>query len=187
MIARSTRQPAVRLRGFTLVEAAISTVVVSVMIAGALTSVAKTGMVRRIANEQQSGHLLAEQLMSEILAKSYWDPSSTVSTSIGPSNAEKATGNRSALDDVDDYHGWLECPPESADGTDLTLRDNWYRRVQVTFVDFSALDTAISTDYGLKRVYVEVGKVRSGGSVSTATDRRPVATLVAVVGRGRGL
>lgn len=173
--------------GFTLAEAAISTVIVSVMIAGALTAVGRTASFRKIAQEQQIGNLLAEQLMSEILAKSYWDPSSTTSTSIGPSSSERSTGNRSAYDDVDDFNGWLASPPETANGADLVLDGTWYRSVEVSFVDFTNLNTAISSDMGLKRVYVEVGTVRRGGTVGTATDRRPVARSVAIAGRGRGL
>lgn len=174
-------------RGFTLAEAAISTLVVSVMMAAALTSVARTGAFRRVANDQQTAHLLAEQLMAEILARSYWDPSSATSTNIGPSSTERAVGNRSAFDDVDDYHGWIESPPEGPDGTDLVGQTGWYRLVQVSFVDYSNLAAAIVSDNGLKRIYVEVGRVRAGGTAATPTDRRPIATLVSIAGRGRGL
>lgn len=176
-----------QVRGFTLAEAAISTVVVAVMMAAALTAVARTGTFRRVANEQQAAHHLAQQLVSEILAKSYWDPASATSTSIGPSSGESATGNRSQFDDVDDYHNWLESPPRSADGAALVTGGGWYRKVTVTFVNFSNLNVAVSSDYGLKRICVEVGRVRPAGSATVATDRRPVTTLVSIVGQGRGL
>lgn len=175
-----------RARGFTLAEAIVSTLIVSVMMAGALTGAAKTGTFRRLAGQQQVAHLLAEQLMAEILSKSYWDPAASGPTSIGASSSERATGNRSLFDDVDDYDGWLSAPPEMADGTDLVLDGTWYRTVRVTFVAFSDLNTAIGSDQGLKRVYVEVGQVRPGGSVANAADRWPVATLIAIAGRGRG-
>jgi len=177
-----------RLRtGFTLAEAAISTIVVAVMMCAALTGVASTSRSRQVTTEQQVAHLLAEQLLSEILTKSYWDPASTSSTSLGPSSEEQATGNRSLFDDVDDYHGWLASPPRHADGTPLAIESGWYRSVTVTFVNFNNLDSPVGTDYGLKRISVEVGRVRPGGNVSAAKDRRPVATLVAIAGRGRGL
>lgn len=173
-------------RGFTLAEAIVSTLIVSVMMAGALTGAAKTGTFRRLTGQQQVAHLLAEQLMAEILSKSYWDPAASGPTSIGASTSEWITGNRSAFDDVDDYDGWLAAPPEMPDGTDLVLDGTWYRSVRVTFVGFSDLNTALGSDQGLKRIYVEVGQVRPGGSVANAADRRPVATLIAIAGRGRG-
>lgn len=187
MVRKDQASIAHRPRGFTLIEAAISTVVVGVMMAAALTSVAKTGLFRRISGEQQTACLLAEQLMSEILAKSYWDPAATSPTSIGASSAELSTGNRSLYDDVDDFNGWVACPPESADGTDLAIGNTWYRRVQVSFVHWSALNTPVSTDYGLKRIWIEVGRVRAGGNVTNANDRQAITTLAAVAGRGRGL
>lgn len=187
MRTRLVRSRYPRFRGFTLAEAAISTLVVSIMMAAALTSVARTGAFRRVANDQQMAHLLADQLMAEILSKSYWDPSSTTPTTIGPSTAERTAGKRSAFNDVDDYHGWVESPPKGPDGTNLVGPTGWYRLVQVTFVNYSNLSVAIASDNGLKRIYVEVGRVRSGGTATTATDRQPIATLVSIAGRGRGL
>lgn len=183
----SIKRASVQLRGFTLAEAAISTAIVGVMLAGALTCVAKTGAFRRVANEQQVAYHLAEQLMSEILAKSYSDRSASWPTAIGPTSYERSVGNRSAFDDVDDYHGWIESPPESANGTDLVIGTDWYRKVEVSFVYWADLNSTVSTDYGLKRISVEVGRVRPGGNASVAADRRPVTSLVGIAGRGRGL
>lgn len=183
----STRHSAKRLRGFTLGEAAISTVVVAVMMGAALGSVARTGQFRRISNELQMAHGLGEQLMAEILCKSYWDPSSSSPTAIGPSAAEAATGNRSKFNDVDDFHGWIECPLQSPDGSTLGADAGWYRWVQVSFVHWSNLEATVGSDQGLKRIRVEVGRVRPGGSTAVVRDRRPVATLVAIAGRGRGV
>jgi type II secretory pathway pseudopilin PulG len=171
--------------GFTLVEAAISTMVVGVMVAAAMNGVAQTSAFRRISNEQQIAHSLAEQLMAEILSKRYWDPEMSSPTPIGPSPAENATGNRSLFNDVDDYHGWIAGPPQAPDGTLLTMEANWYRRVEVAFVHWSNLNVPVASDHGLKRVHVEVGRVRHGGSVHVTGDRRAVTTLVAVAGRGR--
>jgi type II secretory pathway pseudopilin PulG len=187
MTATHEGHAALQRKGFTLAEAAISTVVVAVMMCAALASVAGTGRSRRIASEQQVAHLLGEQLMSEVLSKSYWDPAATAPTPLGASSTEKAPGNRSLFDDVDDYDAWLASPPQHPDGTALIVESGWYRSVAVAFVNFNSLDTPVNSDYGLKRISVEVGRVRPGGSASVAADRRPVATLVAIAGRGRGL
>ncbi len=176
-----------RTSGFTLIEAAISTVIVAVMMTAALTSVARTGNFRRIQNDRQKAHLLATQLVSEILSKSYWDPALTSTGSLGASSDELATGNRSLFDDVDDYTGWIESPPKLAGGSSLPNVADWYRKVDVVLVSWTDLNSAVSFDYGLKRISVEVGRVRAGGSVSVAGDRIPVDSVVALAGLGRGI
>lgn len=173
--------------GFTLVEAAISTVIVGVIMTASLACVARTATFRKIQNDQQTAQALAAQLMAEILEKSYLDPASSSLGSLGPASAEVATGNRSLFDDVDDYDEWLESPPALADGTALSETTGWYRKVDVVFVDWSDLNTAVSTDVGLKRISVEVGRVQPGGNVNAAKSRIPVETLVAVTGYGRGM
>jgi hypothetical protein len=52
---------------------------------------------------------LADDLMSEILQLPYSDPDST--PTMGAETGE-TTGTRYAFDDVDDYHGWSEQPPQ---------------------------------------------------------------------------
>jgi len=173
--------------GFTLAEAAISTVIVAVMTVAALTCVAQTGTFRRASNEQQMASLLAEQFMSEILSKSYSEPSASSPTGIGPAASELSTGDRSLFNDVDDYHGWTESPARTAGGVVLANTGGWYRTVRIAFVHWQDLQTPTATDYGLKRISVEVGRLRSGGQVTNESDRRPITTLVAIAGRGRGL
>lgn len=174
-----------RARGFTLAEAAISTVIIAFVMVGALTSIQKTGLFRRITADQQVGFLMAQQLMVEIQCYPYADPTDPWSAIIGPEADEIAGGTRSKYDDIDDYNGWTEQPPKLPDGTAIANRTSWYRTVTVQFVKQDNLDVVVAADYGIKRITVEVGTVVAGGSVLTVGDRRPAATLVAIAGRGR--
>ncbi|MBI4580993.1 MAG: prepilin-type N-terminal cleavage/methylation domain-containing protein [Planctomycetes bacterium] len=174
-----------RARAFTLVEAVISTVIVSVAMVAALTSVSRSSLFRRIANERQIGFQLGQQLMAEILSKDYLDPAYPGGGSMGPGGDETATGNRSLYDDVDDYNGWLECPPRLADGTVIANRTQWYRKVNVAWVRPTSPDVPVGYETWLKRITVEVGTVVAGGSVSFSRNRQPKATLVALAGQGR--
>ena len=169
------RSPRTRTRGFTLAESAISLVIVSVMMCGALTAVATAARGGRLEADRQRGLQLAEQLMAEILSKGYSEPDSTVAT-LGPLPAE-AIGNRSLFDDVDDFHGWKGQGEslEYADGTLIPQTRGWERTVEVIFVSKANLNVNCGVDQGLKRILVEV---RHNG--------REVARGVTLAGKGRG-
>lgn len=161
-----------RQAGFSLIEATISTVVVGVMMAAALTAVGRTGLSRRMMIDQQIGDGLAQDLMAEILTASYMEPGLTSST-IGP-GATELTGDRSLFDDVDDYDGWSASPPQWPDGTVISDRQRWRRSVEVVFARLDSPATTSSSDQGLKRITVTVEK-----------DDRLVSSLVAIAGKER--
>jgi len=155
------------------------------MMVGALTSIQKTGLFRRITTDQQIAFLLGQQLLAEIQCQDYVDPANPYSVTLGPESGEIVSGKRSLYDDVDDYNGWIEQPPKLPNGTELANRSQWYRTVKVEFVQQSNLELPVAYDYGLKRITVEVGTVAVGGSAYNTGDRKPLATLVAIAGRGR--
>ncbi len=169
---------------FTLAEAVISTAIVGIMMAAALACVAQTAKFRHISNDQQLASALANQLMAEILSKAYVDPGAD-STALGLEEA--VTGNRLLFDDVDDYDGWIESPCKLADGTELANGSGWYRKVDVAFTSYADLDATAFSDTGLKRITVEVGRLRAGGSAADASDRTAVLQLKAIAGQGRGI
>ena len=47
----------------------------------------------------------------------------------GPDSGESSWHRRSVFDDVDDYNGWNESPPQYRDGTTIPDRDDWRHRV----------------------------------------------------------
>jgi len=107
-----------------------------------------------LANAQYaSAVLLAESLMSEVLALPYADPEET--PDFGPESTETA-GGRNAFDDVDDFHGWSASPPQEPDGTPMAGYEGWTRSVRVEFANPNNLLLANSTETGVKRVTVTV-------------------------------
>ncbi len=152
--------------GFTLVEAAISTVIVSIMFVVALNTVGTARVAQHKASLVGQGRMFAESLMAEILQQSYQEPGSTY---VFGREAGESDTSRTAYDDVDDYHGWSESPPVAKDGTALPNSVNWSRTVTVEWVDPQQPKQVRGTETGAKRI-----------TVVAAFRSVPQATLVAV-------
>ena len=140
-------------RGFTLIEATIAIVIVSVMLVTALHTFGSLARGRQIVSTRYTAPGLASQLMSEIVQNRYDEPSETFV--FGP-EATETGGTRADFDDVDDYHGWSASPPQEMDGTAISGLTSWQRSVTVQYVDPADPDTVSGTDQGLKRITVTV-------------------------------
>src|SRR3954468_25095313 len=92
-------------RGFTLIEAVFATVIVGVMLAAALQTVAVSARLQAKSGDKARGTALADALMSEILAQAYEDPNGSV---LFGREVGEGTTTRSSCDHVDDYNGWSE-------------------------------------------------------------------------------
>ncbi len=152
--------------GFTLVEAAISTVVVAVMFAAVLNAVGGSRMTQYKASLVNQGRMLAESLTSEILQQNYQDPGATY---VFGREAGESDTIRTAWDDVDDYQGWTESPPVAKDGAALSNSANWRRTVTVEWVDPVNPQQVMGSETGAKRI-----------TVVAAFLNAPQATVVAV-------
>ncbi|MGE5295343.1 MAG: hypothetical protein ACM3VT_10995 [Solirubrobacterales bacterium] len=167
----SIRQPSrartlLRSRAFTIVEAAISTIIVAVMLVAALTTVGASKTTQHKMALVCRGQLLAEALMAEILQQNYKEPVSTAT--FGYETGESAT-SRSAYDDVDDYDGWSASPPTAKDGTTLDNSTNWKETVIVDWTNPQSPNQTSTTETGAKRI-----------TVTTYYKNMPQATLVAI-------
>lgn len=158
-----------RRRAITLVEVILATLVVGVMMAGALATVSAS---QRAAKAQGDGMLaqqLAQDLLDEVMRQAYADASDGAAVN-GPTASELAPGNRSLFNDVNDYKAWTESPPRLRDGTVITGGGSWTRSVSVEFLAPGALTTVSTTDQGVARITVAV-KLR-GGTLATAMGVR---------------
>ncbi|MBU0617196.1 MAG: type II secretion system GspH family protein [Planctomycetes bacterium] len=142
-------------RGLTLVEMVISMVLVSVMLVAALHTVGASQLGQRKVHSRREGHLLAQDLVSEILWQEYADPVEGLD-SFGLSAAEAATANRSLFDDVDDYDGWSASPPQDKTGTEYPNLDGWQRSVAVAWTDPTDFSLDVGDNQGAKRITVTV-------------------------------
>lgn len=169
-------------RGFTLVEATISIVLVGVLLVAALNTMgaAKIGEYNTVARGR--AHLLAEDLMAEIMRHSYADPETVgfvdlTDPALVPSGLTvdpgESGGIRADFDDVDDYNGWTASPPEQTDGTTIPNLTGWGRSVSVERLDPATHLLELTNELGLKRITVTVSR-----------DNVQVAELVAFKGAG---
>ena len=141
--------------GLTLVEVSISTLIVGLLMIASLQSVANIGRTWTTTNQLVDGQGLAQELIREILAQGYSDPTDPNATTWGP---EASESTRATFNDIDDYSGWTESPVKDAAGTALTGYIGWTRTVTVqklATASYTVL-TNIAADQGLRAVTVTV-------------------------------
>ena len=146
---RTTR----RQRGLSMVEVVVSILIVGVMAAAAMRTIGAARMAQYRVGVRSHGQMLAQDLMSEVLAQAYAESSG--STSFGRESGESAT-SRAKYDDVDDYHGWSASPPQTADGQAHADLADFTRSVTVVRVKAAMPDQSASSDTGVKRITITV-------------------------------
>ena len=137
----------------SLIEVAISTLLVGLMLVGALKCCGSLVVGRTASGDRAIAWQLAQQLMTEICTQAYSDEGDSpevVVMGVG--------GNRSHFDKVDDYHLWWSTPPENRLGIPIQGRNGWARAVTVGFVDPADPSQPVDEDTGLKRIVVVVLK-----------------------------
>jgi type II secretory pathway pseudopilin PulG len=139
--------------GFTLVEAAISTVIVGLLLVSSLRAVSALSVSQRIQMERGQGQALAQRLLTEVAQCYFQDPAAPASA-LGPDNP--AETSPAAFDDVDDYNNWQSSPPVLKDGTVLTEYTGWTQSVRVEYVLPASPATVSGTPTSLKRITVTV-------------------------------
>ena len=140
-------------RGFSLIEATFSVVLVAVMFAAVMTTVGAARVVRYKTDGRSRGSTLAHDLMAEILQTPYEEPDGPAALGRDPS---ESGGNRAQFDDVDDYDDWNSSPPELKDGTALSLPVGWSRAVEVRWIVANNLTLTSGTETDAKRIIVTV-------------------------------
>lgn len=139
-------------RGVSLIETVLSVMILGGAFASVLTTVASSRASHAAAAERQMALALAEDLMAEVQAiTTYKEPG----LAFGPELGEK-TGDRSAFDDIDDFHGWTSTPPTDSGGRAIPGADGYTRSVIVQYVDPGDPLTKVENDLGLMRITIEV-------------------------------
>ncbi len=183
-----------RRSGFTLVEAVVSTAIVtfagSALLLGIASAIDSTDMVL----EQMLAEGMAQQLMDEIAGRRYAEAGlGGHQTTLGPETGESSGFSRQGFDDLDDYHQLSTSPPCDAWGIRVgeddsrgsrrvsSLRrsnrfDTWRQFVEVHYADPSDLTRVLApgqtSNYRLVIVTIDVRE--------NQTTRRPLAQLTRV-------
>lgn len=140
-------------RGFTLVEAIMSMLIVSVLLVSALNATGASALAQYKTAERSTARFLADGLMSSLLATAYEDPA--VAASFGLESGE-ATSSKANYDDVDDFDGWNESPPQDQDGVVISNMTGWRRKVAVTRVNAATPTVTASAESGAKLVTITI-------------------------------
>ncbi len=148
-----TWRTGLRRPALTLIEVVAATMIVGLMAVAALNALGAATRSAESTGNRAVALGLADELMAEILARHYRDPDET--PVFGPEGGESG-GPRGAFDDVDDYHGWSEQPPQENDGTAVAKRDDWQRQVIVQYVTSADPSQTTNTDQGAKQIRVSV-------------------------------
>lgn len=140
-------------RGLSMLEATGATLIVGLTMIAALRTVRASIVAQRSAAEVEKASFLASAMMSEIMESYYQNPSTPVL--FGPEAGESGP-TRKSFNDVDDYNGWSESPPQNPDGTNMPDLTGWTRSVAVAWV--SATDATLTSpiETGAKRISVTV-------------------------------
>jgi len=141
-------------RGLSLVEVAVSSLLVGTVVVGSLEMLGASVRTQTFCRDVTVGPVLADALLAEIMSMPYEDPEDT-DGSIGRESGESG-GDRNTWDDVDDYNGWTQNPPQLKDGTVLSEFANWQRASTVTWATRTDGNVWGLYDSGLKRIIVTV-------------------------------
>jgi MSHA pilin protein MshD len=158
-------------RGFALIEAVLSVLIVSLLLVAALNVLGGSRAGQAWNSNRLRAHYLASDLMAEILDKPYADPGAT--PIFGPEPAEIIAG-RTTYDDVDDYSGYTESPPKDRTGAVIPGLTGWRRDVAVAYVTPANVTVTSLTDQGVKRITVTVS--RNGGTFAKLVALRTSAS-----------
>ncbi len=160
--------------GFTLIEAVFSTLIVAVVLVGALQSLAAAARAGQRVELRSRAALLAETLASEIAARQYEDPDQTPVFGL---EAGETGASRAGFDDVDDYNNLSESPPYDRAGAKLDASSDWSWSASVQLVDPTAYMAATapsgtpSTKLGALTALPASGLTRPGGSADSGLKR----------------
>jgi type II secretory pathway pseudopilin PulG len=143
-----------RRAGFTLVEAVVSTAIVTIAGSALLLGIASAIDTTDMVLEQTLADGLAQQLMDEIAGCRYAEPGAGGhQATLGPEAGEATGHSREAFDDIDDYHGLSVSAPRDPWGVPLGRDDglgsqrpsgqrlakgffqDWRQRVEVYYAD----------------------------------------------------
>ena len=134
-----------------MLEATCATIIVGLSLVGSLQAVRSSVFTQRKVAETEKAAFLATAMMSEIKELYYQNPTKPIN--FGPETGE--TG-RSTFNDVDDYNGWSESPPQNPDNGNLPDLNGWTRQVSVAWVSPTNVMLTSATETGAKRITVTV-------------------------------
>jgi type II secretory pathway pseudopilin PulG len=154
-------------RGLTLVEVAVSILLVSTILLASLTASASLMRNQAQSRRQNEARSLGSVMLDEITSQSFQDQ---VQPTFGL-EADESAGDRTTFDDVDDYHEYGQSSPTHRDGTVMDAYAGWSYSIRVLPVLPDAdgvTTTGASSDSSLRLIQVRCTSPEGGEIVSAA-------------------
>jgi MSHA pilin protein MshD len=129
----------IRRRGFTMIEAGLTTIIVGVGIAASMSLFGACSMQNINASQSTTAMMLADNIQEAMANLSFADPI-TGTTTFGPEGGETLA----SYDDVDDFDGLTISPPIDATRASLTDLSQYSQVIAVTPVDPNNLTTTLA-------------------------------------------
>lgn len=168
-------------RAFSLVEAALSIVVIGGLLAGTIQAVGQIGASRALAKAKTRSWPVATALLEELTALAYLDPAKSSST-IGLDAGEDGS-DRTTWDDVDDAHGYKSTIVTRA-GDPVAGCEDLGVSVTVDWVQLADGRTVSVSETGAKRITVVVSGAKGELARASALRTRAFDSAVnATLGR----
>lgn len=154
-------------RGFTLIEVLIATILVGFSIAALMAANGTLSMANGAGADQSTAEFLAEQIRELTAMLAVVDPQTGTTTPLGPEEASVVS-----YDDVDDFHGFSSSSlggPISATRTVLTEFSAFSQQVTVQKVSRSNLDQIVDPPDDSDFVRVTVQVLKNGRPICTTS------------------
>ncbi len=149
MLRGNCRASRPALRGVSLLETAVATLLVSITLVVSLNTLAFVTQTTLRDAEAQRSTQIAQVLLSEISSKPFAD-SVNATTALGRESGEPAT--RAAWDDCDDYKSWSTTAIATVAGQSLGGATGWQAQVDVVYCDPSNPNATVTGPTQLKRI-----------------------------------
>lgn len=154
-------------KGFTLIEVVMIIVILGIIMPGIMLYFITGVKDSAIPQRRTTAIFLAEALMEEIKSKR-WDEVTTINATC--SNATAVLGSdaegRSTYDDIDDFNGLSNTPPQNSQGANMTDYQGFTQQATVIYVDAADLNVAAAappTCY--KRILVRITDTTSSENI----------------------
>lgn len=153
------------MRGFTLIEVLIATILVGFSIAALVAANGTLTMANGAGTDQSTAEFLVEQIRELTAAMPVIEKGVTTPTTFGPETGET---NPTLYDDLDDFDGAVISPPIAVNKTYLSEFAGFSQQITVQNVSLSNLDQVVA-DHGSQFVRVTVHVFQNGRDLSSAS------------------
>ena len=160
-------------KGFTLIEIIMVIVLLGIIMPGIMLYFITGVKDSAIPQKRTTAVYLAEALMEEIKSKR-WDEVTTINATCSnatlPLVAEEAT--RDLYDDVDDFNGLNNAPPQDSQGASMgTNYPGFRQQAAVIYVNPATLDMDAGIRTCYKRIQVDITDTTGNETISLVSLR----------------